>query len=271
MPIFDAGGLSIFYNDEGQGEPMILIHGFPLSSEMWQPQRAALQHRFRVITPDLRGMGRSDVPTGGYSMITYADDILALMDELGIAQAIVGGMSMGGYITFALLRRAPDRIKGVMLIDTKATADDDTTKAKRRSLIEQVRSEGPAAAAETENMLTPRTHEEQPELVVYVKRIMASTPADGIVGALHAMIERPDSSAMLPEIAVPTLVVVGSDDPLTPPDAARAMAEAIPNTQLVIIEGAAHASNLERPDQVNKALLDWAVQLDTPLNTQQIG
>lgn len=271
MPIFDADGLSLFYNDEGQGEPMVLIHGFPLSSEMWQPQRAALQHRFRVITPDLRGMGRSDVPTGGYSMTTYADDLVALMDELGIAQAIVGGMSMGGYIAFALLRRAPDRIKGLMLIDTKATPDDDTAKAKRRSLIEQVRTQGSAAAADTGNMLTPRTHEEQPDLVDYVKRIMLAAPADGIVGALEAMIERPDSSAMLPNIAVPTLVVVGSDDPLTPPNAARAMAEAIPNAQLVVIGGAAHASNLERPDQVNKALLDWAVQLDTPLNTQQVG
>lgn len=271
MPVFDAGGISISYNDEGQGEPILLIHGFPLSSEMWQPQRAALQYRFRVITPDLRGMGRSDVPMGGYSMAAYADDIIALMDELGIAQTIMGGMSMGGYVVFELLRRAPDRITGLILLDTRATADDETTKAKRRSLIEQVRDQGSAAAADTDTMLTPRTHAEQPELVDYAKHIMLNTPVDGIVGALHAMIERPDSSPMLPTIAVPTLVVVGSDDPLTPPNAARAMADAIPNAQMVVIEGASHASNLERPDEVNKALLDWAVGLDGTLSTRQVG
>jgi pimeloyl-ACP methyl ester carboxylesterase len=270
MPIFDAGGLSIFYHDEGQGEPLLLIHGFPLSSDMWEPQRAALMHRFRVVAPDLRGMGKSDVPTGDYSMAAYADDLIALLDELGIAQVIVCGMSMGGYIAFELLRRAPDRVSGLILIDTRATADDDTTKAKRRSLIDQVRSEGSRAAADTDTMLTERTHREQPDLVEYVRRIMSAMPADGIVGALNAMIDRPDSTAMLSQIAVPTLVIVGSEDTLTPPALAQQMQAATPNAQLVVIEGAAHGSSLERPDDVNKAILDWAGQ-QAALGARQVG
>jgi pimeloyl-ACP methyl ester carboxylesterase len=270
MPIFDGGGISIFYHDEGQGEPLLLIHGFPLSSDMWEPQRAALMHRFRVIAPDLRGTGKSDVPTGGYSMAAYADDLIALLNELGIAQAIVGGMSMGGYIAFELLRRAPDRVSGLILIDTKATADDEEAKAKRRSLIDQVRSEGSRAAVETEKMFTERTHQETPDLIEFARRIMSAMPADGIVGALEAMIARPESTAMLSEIRVPTLVIVGSHDTLTPPDAARAMQAAIPNAQLVVIDGAAHGSNLERPDDVNKAILDWAGQ-QAALGARQVG
>lgn len=261
MPVLDIGGLSIFYNDEGQGEPLLLIHGFPFSSDMWEPQRAALMHRFRVITPDLRGMGKSDVPTSGYSMDAYADDLIALLDHLGIGQAVVGGLSMGGYIAFALLRRAPDRVKGLILIDTKATADDEAGLAKRRSMIEQVREEGSRAAADTSKMFTERTHQERPELVEYLQRIMLANPADGIVGAVRAMIDRPDSTALLRDLAIPVLIIVGSDDPLTPPSTAEAMHGALPNADLVVIDGASHVSNLEHPEAVNKAILDWASRI----------
>jgi 3-oxoadipate enol-lactonase len=261
MPVLKANGLSIFYSDEGQGEPLLLIHGFPLSSQMYVPQRAALKHRFRVITPDLRGMGQSDVPTSGYSMDAYVDDLLALLDHLDIERAVVGGMSMGGYIAFALLRRAPERVKGLVLIDTKATADDEEMLQKRRALIEQVRNGGPKEAADTSKMLTERTHQENPDLVDYVQSIMLSTPADGIVGALQAMIVRPDSTSMLRTINVPTLIIVGSDDPLTPPESAKQMQQVMPNARLVVIEDAAHASNLERPEDVNRAILDWASEV----------
>lgn len=261
MPVLDIGGLSLFYADEGQGEPLLLIHGFPLSSDMYQPQRAALMHRFRVITPDLRGMGKSDVPTDGYSMDAYADDMLALLDNLGISQVTVAGMSMGGYIAFALLRRAPDRIKGLILIDTKASADDEEALQKRRSMIKQVRNEGSEAAADTSKMLTERTHQENPDLVAFLRTMMMANAADGIIGALDAMINRPDSTPLLSQIRVPTLIIVGSDDPLTPPAVAETMQQAIPNAQLVVIEGAAHAANLEQPEQVNKVILDWAAQL----------
>lgn len=266
MPTFDlVDGVSMVFHDEGQGEPIVLVHGFPLSSAMYEPQRAALSSRFRVITPDLRGMGGSDATPFNpedYSMNVYADDLVALLDQLGIGQAIVGGMSMGGYIVFAMLRRHPDRIKGVILIDTKAEPDTAEGRAGRFKMIEQARNEGAEAVADAmlPKMLTERTRNEQPELARFVREMMIATPVDGMVGALTALANRPDSTPTLAQINVPTLILVGSDDPITPPAAAETMQRGIANTQLVVVEGAAHAANLERPDIVNQAILDWAAQ-----------
>ena len=262
MPTADLNGISIFYHDEGQGEPLLLIHGFPLSSELYQPQRAALSRRFRVITPDLRGMGRSDPLPGTHAIELYADDLVALLDHLGIGQAIVGGMSMGGYVLFALLRRYPDRVRGLILIDTKAAADTEEGRAGRFKMAEQARSDGATAIADAmlPKMLTEQTRNEQPELAEFVRNMMAATPVDGIVGALEALAGRPDSTPLLASIQVPTLIIVGSDDPITPPTVAQEMQQSIAGSQLVIIDGAAHAANLERPAAVNQAIEEWAAQ-----------
>lgn len=262
MPTADLDGVSIFYHDEGQGEPLLLVHGFPLSSDLYQPQRAALSRRFRVITPDLRGMGRSD-PQPGYSMDTYADDLVALLDHLGVGQAIMGGMSMGGYVVFALLRRHPDRVKGLILIDTKAAADTEEGRQGRYKMIEQACDKGATAIAEVmlPKMLTEQTREQQPELAEFVRGMMAATPVDGITGALEAMAARPDSTPLLPSIQVPTLIVVGNEDQVTPTSVAQEMHKAIPSAELVIIDGAAHATTLERPAAVNQAIEEWAGQL----------
>lgn len=260
MPTFDLlDGLALYYTDEGAGEPIVLIHGFPFGGDLYRPQRAALSSRFRVITPDLRGMGQSDAPPEGYSMDTYADDVVALLDHLGIGQAIVGGMSMGGYVVFALSRRHPNRVKGLILLDTRAGADTEEGKAGRRRMIEQARNAAAGAVADAmlPKMLTEATRQESPELADFLRTMMAATPVDGIVGALQAMIERIDSRPMLPMIAVPTLIIVGSEDTVTPPAAAEEMQREIKDAQLVVIEGAAHAANLERPDEVNRAIAAW--------------
>jgi 3-oxoadipate enol-lactonase len=264
MPHIDVGGgLSLFYHDEGDGEPLVLIHGFPLSSDMYRPQRAALSSRFRVITPDLRGMGRSDAPGANPTIESYADDVVALLDHLGIGQAIIGGMSMGGYVLLALLRRHPDRAKGVILIDTRAEADTDEGRANRFTMADQARAEGAAPIAEAmlPKMLTERTIRERPDLADTVREMMLATPVDGIVGALHAMAARPDSSDVLASIAVPALIIVGSDDPVTPPDVAARMHSAIHESELVIVSDAAHAANLERADIVNEAIMAWASRI----------
>lgn len=265
MPRFElVNGISLHYYDEGQGEPMLLIHGFPLSSELFQPQRAALLGRYRVITPDLRGMGQSDSTPAqtDYSIDAYADDLAALLDHLGIGQAIVAGMSMGGYVLFSLLRRHPNRVRGIILIDTKAGADTEEGKAGRFNMIEQARNEGTGAIANAmlPKMLTEQTRNEQPELVQFMRDMMAATPVDGIVGALYALANRIDSTPMLPTINVPALVLVGSDDPLTPPAVAQEMHSQIPKSQLVVIEGAAHAASIERPVEVNAAIERWLEQ-----------
>lgn len=263
MPAIDlVDGIALHYHDEGQGEPVLLIHGFPLSSELFQPQRAALSSRFRVITPDLRGMGQSDAPADGYSMETYADDLVALLDHLGIGQVIVGGMSMGGYVLFALLRRHADRVKGVMLLDTKAAADTEEGKAGRRAMAEQAQREGSPAIADAmlPKMLTEQTRTEQPELVQFVHAMMAATPVDGIVGALDAMAARRDSTDLLAQINVPTLIVVGREDAVTPVAVAQDMQRAIADAELAVIDGAAHAAGVERPAAVNAALEQWLAQ-----------
>lgn len=263
MAHFDIlDGLSLFYHDEGQGEPLLLIHGFPLSSDLYQPQRAAFTPRFRVITPDLRGMGRSDTPTGTYSVETYADDMVALLDHLGIGRAVVGGMSMGGYILLAMLRRHPDRVEGAIFIDTKAGADTEEGRAGRRKMAEQARAEGAGAVADVmlPKMLTERTRSQQPELAAHVREMMAATPVDGIVGALEALAARADSTEHLQQFDVPALVIVGSEDQVTPPTEAEKLQQGLPKAQLVVIDGAAHAANLERPNEVNHVIQTWLEQ-----------
>jgi 3-oxoadipate enol-lactonase len=211
----------------------------------------------------LRGMGRSDPLPGSYSMDSYADDLVALLDHLGVGQAIAAGMSMGGYVLFALLRRHPERVKGVILINTKAAADTEEARQGRYKMAEQARGEGATPIAESmlPKMLTEQTRDQQPELAEFVHRMMAATPVEGITGALEAMAQRPDSTPLLGSIQVPTLIIAGSDDALIPQSVAQEMHRAIPNAELVIIDGAAHAAVLERPAAVNQAIEEWASRL----------
>jgi len=265
MPTVDINGVSLFYHDEGQGEPVLLVHGFPLSSEMYQPQRAALSARFRVITPDLRGFGRSDardVLHDDMSLDVYADDLAALLDYLGVGQAIVGGMSMGGYVVFALLRRHPERVKGIILIDTKATADTEEAKTNRYRMVEKAQTAGAEAIAEEmlPKLLSEQTRNQQTDLVRFVRDIIVATPVEGLVGALRAMAARPDSTKTVATISAPTLIIVGSDDQLTPPAAAEEMQQQIAGAQLVVVRGAAHVANLERPEEVNRAIENWLAE-----------
>ena len=257
MPTLDFDGVSLHYTDEGAGEPVILIHGFPLSSELWTPQRAALSARYRVIAPDLRGHGRSDPPHGAATISTYADDIVAIMDGLGIGEATVGGLSMGGYVTMALLARHPERVRGVMLLATKAPGDTAAGKQARNEMIRAAEAEGAAAVAEKmlPKMLTSRTRAENPELTEFVRSMMAATPVEGIVGALHALRDRPDSTAVLQGLRMPALILVGSEDELTPPAEAEAMQRAIPGARLELVPDAAHLLNLEQPALVDQAIL----------------
>jgi 3-oxoadipate enol-lactonase len=262
MPTIDLDGVSLQYTDEGSGEPVVLIHGFPLSLELWKPQRAALSAGYRVIAPDLRGHGQSDPPPGDTSMGQYADDVVALMDSLGIGAATVGGLSMGGYIVMAMLRRHPNRLRGIMLMATKATADTEAGKQGRNEMIALAQSEGAAAVAEKmlPRMLTARTRAEDPELVEFVRSMMASTSVAGIVGALHALRDRPDSTATLQGLQLPALIVGGAEDELATRADLEAMHHAIPGSSLTILPDAAHLVNLEQPEAVNRAILGFLEQ-----------
>jgi pimeloyl-ACP methyl ester carboxylesterase len=215
------GGVRIGYDQDGSGPPVVLIHGFPVNRTMWRPQVAALRDRFTVVTPDLRGFGESDVPTGTVTMDTYAADVLQLLDALGHQRFVLGGLSMGGYVAFRIVAAAPTRVRALIIADPLVGA---TTKAQR------------------------------PQVAEAVRQITGTPQAQSLTAALAAIAERPDSRPLLPSIAVPTLVVVGEEDTVTPPAESQAMASAVPHARLATIPAAGHLSNLEVPEAFNRVV-----------------
>ncbi|HET6575466.1 MAG TPA: alpha/beta fold hydrolase [Fimbriiglobus sp.] len=250
------GRVTLAYEAVGDGRPVVLLHAFPLCREMWAAQRG-LADRFRVVTPDLFGFGGSPVPAGGWTMDAMADALAAFLPGIGIAQPVVlGGLSMGGYVALAFARKYPDRLRGLVLADTRAEADTAEAKANRDKTIALARSESSVAVVEQmlPKLLGEFTRKNRPHVVGEVLRIGTAQSADGIAAALAAMRDRPDSTALLPTIRVPALVVVGAEDALTPPDGARAMAAAIPDARLDVIPTAGHLSAMECPAEFTTAV-----------------
>jgi 3-oxoadipate enol-lactonase len=237
--------------DLGQGPPIVWIHGFPLASSMYEHQLAI--KRLRHVMPDLPGFGQSRSAVGDVTMDDYARIAIELLDHRGIDRAVFAGFSMGGYICFALARLAPERLSGLILLDTRETPDTAEAKKGRYATIEKVKKEGigPVIESMLPKMLTP---DAPPEMRERVREIMTSSTADGVIAALGAMAERPDSSPLLPKITVPTLIVVGEEDPITPPADAERMAQAIPGARLVRVPGAAHLANYQQAEVVNQAV-----------------
>jgi pimeloyl-ACP methyl ester carboxylesterase len=225
---------------------------------MWAPQRAAFEAAgYRVVAPDLR------LESSPATMHAMADAAVAALDEAGADRAVVVGFSMGGYVAFSLLERYPDRVAALALVDTRAEADSEEGKAGRKKLASNVLAEGARVVVDAMlgKLLSPATLERRPETARLAESIMLTAKPAAIAAAALGMAERPDRSAMLADIRVPTLVVVGADDAITPPDVARKMAEAIPGAQLVVLDDAGHLSNLERPEPFNEALSAWLSQL----------
>ena len=252
------GGLELAYDEAGSGLPLLLVHGWPYDRTMWAGQLGGLATYARVLAPDLRGAGGSTV-RGPYAIDQYADDLVAFLESLGVARAVVCGLSMGGYIAFSMMRRHRDRIRGLILADTRATADTEETRANRQRLIEVIEREGMAALASRQlaSSLARSTIERRAPLAETVRRMMASAPAEGAIGALRAMAGRPDSTPLLHTIDVPTLVVGGAEDSITPPDVLRKMAAAIPNSRIEILDHGGHLSPLERPAAFNHVVTEF--------------
>ena len=252
------GGLQLAYDEAGSGMPLLLVHGWPHDRTMWASQLAGLATYARVLAPDLRGAGGSTV-SGPYTIDQYADDLVAFLESLGIASAVVCGLSMGGYIAFSMLRRHRERIRGLVLADTRATADTDEIRANREKLIALIEQDGTAALAERqiEPMLGRSTRERQPLLVETVRRMMAAVPPEGAIGALRAMAARSDSTPLLGTIDVPTLVVGGAEDGIIAPDVLRSMAASIPRSRIEILEQGGHLCPLERPTTFNHVVSEF--------------
>lgn len=245
------------------GPPVVLIHGFPFSQEMWTPQIGVLSPRFRVIAYDVRGHGKSPPGDGQYTLEFFVDDLIGLLDHLKIDRAILCGLSMGGYIALRAVERDPGRVRALVLCDTRSEADSNEAKLKRAATIKMVRKHGTALFAEgfVKSIFAPETFTANPDAVAMIKRIIQDSPPAGICGTLLALASRTDTTAGLPRIAVPTLILVGDQDGLTPPTAAEAMREKIPNSKMYVLPQAAHMSNLENPREFNARLLDFLARV----------
>jgi 3-oxoadipate enol-lactonase len=257
------GGIEIEYDARGAGPAVLFLHAFPLGQSMWDAVAESLAGRHRVVRFDARGFGGTPPGDEPLTMERIADDAAALLGLLGIEKAVVAGCSMGGYAAFAFVRRHPERLAGLVLQDTRAGADTEEARANRVSLAARVLEEGAGAAAEAflPKLVGETTKREDPDLVERLRERILTTSPKGIAQALHGLGARSDSRETLGQIQVPTLVVVGEEDVLTPPAEAEAMAAAIPGSRIALIPRAGHLSNLENPSAYDDALARF---LDAP-------
>ena len=259
----DVNGARIFYQVAGTGTPILLIHGFPLSGELYKGQLAGLGSQFKVIIPDLRGFGKSTAPNATSSTETYASDMFALMDHLGIKKAIIGGHSMGGQVMLQMYRDAPRRFLGMILIDTNPKAASIVEQAEWPAfgLMAQRQGTPSIVSTITPQMLTGAYRLFDQAGTTTMMDILAEGSVEGVVGGGEALATRPDFSAMLPSVRVPALVIVGLDDPIYSLEVSEMSANAIPNAELLIVPGAEHASIYQRPALANAAIRQWAARL----------
>ena len=253
---------SIAYDDVGTGLPVVFLHAFPLNRTMWEPQIGALVAECRCISVDMRGFGASTAAPP-YSVDRYADDVAAVLDALQIRRAVIVGLSMGGYVAFAMWRRHRERIRGLVLADTRAGADSIDNVGRRRELIDIAETQGATAVANRQiaSLVGKTTRDKRPDIYDAVHRMIAEASVDGIVGALEAMIGRPDSTETCATIDVPTLVIVGDEDVPTPVDEARSLASIITGSRLEILSQAGHVSNIERPAAFNTVVSEFVASL----------
>ncbi len=263
------GSRTIAYHDSAPGDSLrrvcVLLHAFPLSAAMWEPQLQHIPDGWRFIAPDLRGFGGSSEsdPADGDSIDDFASDVVALLAELGTTEAVIGGLSMGGYVAMAIVRRAPHLAGALVFADTRVAADSPEGRANRRSMIAVVDREGPSGVAREmmPKLLGKTTREINPQVEPVVRHMINRQSPAAIRGGLVRMMNRPDSAPLLSTTRVPTLVIVGDEDEITPPSESQRIADGIPGSTLVVIAKTGHLSNLESPDEFNRALASFLGKL----------
>jgi 3-oxoadipate enol-lactonase len=251
--------LELHYRDAGKGSAtVVLLHGFPFNSELWEPQIQELARDYRVIAPDFRGFGNTGLP-GSYSIDRLADDVAELVSALGLRRVILGGLSMGGYVAFAFLRRHVARLTGLILSDTRPDPDSEETRVNRARLAALAQQAGSPAVADEllPSLLSATTRDHRSELVGALRAMMSSSTPEAIAAALAAMAGRADSRSLLPEIKIPVLITGGTEDAITPPAQIEEWAANIPDARLAFIEGAGHVANLERPNDFNALVTEF--------------
>jgi 3-oxoadipate enol-lactonase len=259
-----ANGINVSYLEAGSdtGLPVIFIHGFPFNKNMWRTQLATLRDSYRCIAYDVRGHGDSGKGEIEFSVSQFADDFLAFMDALKIEKAIVVGLSMGGYIALHAIKKNPGKIAGLVLCDTQCAADTEAGRDKRKKTIAFIQKNGLAVYSEEslKNLFAPASFQGKKEEVHFIHQAILTTPAETICLTLQALANRKETCSSLADIKVPVCIVVGSEDKITPPASALKMNELINNSELNVIEGAGHLSNLENPEQFNEHLKSFLIK-----------
>ena len=256
-----ASGRMMSYRElgDGPGEPLVLLHAFPLNGRMFEPQMEAFSEGRRVVAPDYPGFGRSPRTPAQPDIRYYAEGVLGLLDRLGLERVVLGGVSMGGYVALGCMRLFPERVLGLILADTRPDADSEETRENRKNMARRVADEGVEVLIELQmrRLLARDTLENNEEVVEEVRDMILESSPGGVVAALGALRERPDSTPLLEEIEVPTLVIGGEEDGISSPEVMGAMAEKIPDSRHVTLPRAGHLSNLEAPEGFNAALEEF--------------
>jgi pimeloyl-ACP methyl ester carboxylesterase len=245
--------MDISYREVGSGRPLVLLHAFPLSSAMWLAQREALAETCRVITPDQRGFGGSELGDDAPSLDACADDVARLLDRLELDQVVLGGLSMGGYVAMAFLRRHADRAAALLLADTKASADPEPARANRERIAQAVLEDDSTVLVDDvlPSLLGATTVASRPIVSGRVRGLVQAAPGPAVAWAQRAMAARPDSFDTLRAFDRPALVVVGDEDQLSPVADAQAMADALPQARLAVLPEAGHLTAVETPEAFN--------------------
>ncbi|MFJ8661288.1 alpha/beta fold hydrolase [Streptomyces sp. NPDC093795] len=257
MPVSTTVHAETFYEDQGAGPALLLVHGHPFDHTMWRPQIERFSRTHRVITPDLRGYGATPLGARPHStdLGVFAEDLVALLDDLGIDDCVLAGLSMGGQIAMELYRRHPGRIRGLVLADTFPAAETDEGKAARNAMADRLLREGMRGYADEvlDRMVAPYNTHAAP----HVHRMMCATDPVAAAAALRGRAERPDYRETLTTVPFPALVVVGRDDTYTPVADAEDMCALLPHATLAVVERAAHLPNLERPEEFDAVLENY--------------
>lgn len=259
MPNKSINGVTMNYQERGRGPAIVLVHGFPLDSRIWQAQLEALSDRYRVIAPDLRGFGQSK-PPGPMTVDSLADDLHALLGQLGALPCVFGGLSMGGYVALAMARKYPTDLRGLILIDTRAEGDTPEGKENRNKMIASLRPGGTKAVADAmfPKMIHSETAEHRQDIAHKLRQIMESQDPATVEQAIIALRDRPDRIGELKLINTPTHIIVGEHDAITPVAMSRTMEQGIPSATLTVIPKAGHMSPMEQAEDVTTAIRRFA-------------
>ena len=255
-----SGGMGSYRElGEGPGDPLVLLHAFPLNGRMFEPQIEAFSEERRVVAPDLPGFGRSPRTPAQPDVRYYAEGVSGLLDRLGLERVVVLGVSMGGYVAFGCMRLFPERVSGLVLANTRPDPDSEEIRENRKNMVRRVADEGVEVLLELQmqRLLARDTREKNGAVVEKVRAMILESSPNGVVAALGAMRERPDSTPLLGDIEVPTLVIGGEEDGISSPEVMGAMAEKIPGSRHVTLPHAGHLSNLEAPEGFNAAMKEF--------------